>query len=164
MIVHFLCNWWHWAWISTILWCPVPIFGCFNVRLVLQEHHLQPVQASISRPIQAQLSASSLKDAEFFLAFFYFTFSVKALKVWETKLVKVNQNIVFELILVCSFGSFYIIYTSYWFFFFIWDYFYVRCREIKGWEGEKMEAYFLLIISTWSLCEKIHTRLYYIFS
>nr|POE46552.1 mdis1-interacting receptor like kinase 2 [Quercus suber] len=33
-----------------------------NANLVLQEHHLQPVQASISRPIQAQLSASSLRE------------------------------------------------------------------------------------------------------
>nr|POE95706.1 hypothetical protein CFP56_40718 [Quercus suber] len=49
-----------------------------NANLVLQEHHLQPVQASISRPIQAQLSASSLREDEFFLAFFYFTFSVKS--------------------------------------------------------------------------------------
>ena len=50
--------------------------------------------------------------------------------------------------MVCSLGSLYFIYISYWFFFFIWDYFYVRCREVRGWEGGKMDAYFLLIIST----------------
>ena len=33
----------------------------------------------------------------------------KALKVWETYLVKVNQNTGFELIMVCSLGSFYFI-------------------------------------------------------
>lgn len=35
---------------------------------------------------------------------------------------------------------------------FIWDYFYVRCQHIRMWEGEKMEAYFLLIMMFSKTC------------
>ena len=131
MIVHFLCSCRHWAWISTLLWCLAPIYGCFNVHLVPQEHHLQPVQASNSRPIQAQLSTSSLKEAQFLLSS-TLCFWSKALKVWETKLVNVNQNIVFKLIMVCSLGSLYFIYISYWFFFLF--------EIISMWDVEKLEG------------------------
>ena len=76
---------------------------------LLQLHCSSSTHPSLHLTIGASMPVDQSSSTQMEAKLFLFFCGPKALKVWETHLVKVNQNTGFELIMVCSLGSFYFI-------------------------------------------------------